>query len=119
MPRKSGGVSRHNKLVRDGIPARILRGGEISRCKTLAAREKKYYLVAKLVEEAKEAQEAFSRKNTKKDFLLEIADAVEVIDELLRMHKVSWNKLRAMQTRKRRLAGGFKGGTFLVSTRRP
>lgn len=105
-------LSHHHKLVRDGIPAIIRKQGEVPKTRTLSFTEKRHYLLVKLGEEAKEALTAQDFEKS----MLELVDIVEVVDEYLRMHDVSWKEFRAVQAEKRRLRGGFRGGTFLETT---
>lgn len=107
-------VKTHNKLVRDGIPKKIRDNGEVAVVRKLSEFEKRHYLLVKLGEESKEALETQDFKRS----LLELVDIVEAVDEYLRVHGISWKEFRAVQAEKRRLVGGFKGGTFLEETYR-
>ncbi|HVV15006.1 MAG TPA: nucleoside triphosphate pyrophosphohydrolase [Candidatus Paceibacterota bacterium] len=70
----------HNKLVRDGIIDKILRGGETADWRPLSADEFLPRLVEKLAEESEELEKA----QEPKDVLSECADVLEVWRELER-----------------------------------
>lgn len=107
-------ITRHNKLVRDGIPRKIRRNGEIPKTRTLLGLEKRHHLLIKLGEESKEALLAESSEKQ----MLELVDVAEVLDQLFRDRGVSWRVVRALQAQKRRQIGGFRLGTFLETTRK-
>jgi predicted house-cleaning noncanonical NTP pyrophosphatase (MazG superfamily) len=75
---------RHNKLVRDNIPKIIRDSGKQCEVEVMAQEEYRQALLAKLVEEAKEAQEAAKEQGaTSEQLLLELADLQEVMEAVI------------------------------------
>lgn len=107
-------VERHYKLVRDKVPEKIRKNGEVPKVRTLSYMEKMNRLIDKLREESAEVH--FAPDGEKR--ILELIDMQEVIDELLREHGVSIRYFRTLQSEKRRKLGGFRLGTFLETTRK-
>lgn len=99
-------VVHFSKLVRDRIPE-ILEQQSIEfgmhQCEN---REKFHGLLAhKLVEEAREY--LYSKDPN------ELADIMELVDELLRYHGTSLDQLRSMQMEKRESRGGYENRIVL------
>ncbi len=92
-------MERYDKLVRDRIPEIIKEKGEECVIREAGEEEFSRKLLEKLVEEAKE----FSDKPS----LEEMADIMEVIEEICRLK--SWDKdtLNKIQKEKREKRGGF------------
>lgn len=103
----------YNKLVRDRIPALI----EADSCRVnlhvLDDAGFKRALLAKLVEEAREAQTASAQ-----ELVAELADVLEVLQALLVANGSSWERLEAARAAKHADRGGFSRRIFLVSTER-
>jgi predicted house-cleaning noncanonical NTP pyrophosphatase (MazG superfamily) len=92
----------HYKLVRDKIPEKIKNAGEIAITKKLLNDEIFEQLKIKLVEEAFEAMEA----KTIDDLILELADVLEVIDNIV--VKKSIQKKRIYEAKQRQKSEGWR-----------
>jgi predicted house-cleaning noncanonical NTP pyrophosphatase (MazG superfamily) len=99
----------HNKLIRDRIPEIIEADGH--HAATLDGPAYHAALLAKLVEEAKEAQSA-----SRADLPSELADIWEVIQALLRTLPMTSLELEALAATKRSERGGFANKIFLEYT---
>lgn len=104
-----------NKLVRDNIPEGIEKVGELVTTARLHGEALIKALREKLVEEAFEVLDAADLES----ILGELADASEIIDELICQLGLTKRDLIARQTRKRRSRGGFKKGMVLLETKNP
>ncbi|MES2353131.1 MAG: nucleoside triphosphate pyrophosphohydrolase [Pseudomonadota bacterium] len=104
-----------NKLVRDKIPNRISKGGEIVRMKKLTGDQLLQSLREKLVEEALETLDAKSHDA----IIEELADVEEVIEGILKQLKASRRDLKSRQAAKHLKSGGFDQGYVLVDTSNP
>ncbi len=104
----------YNKLVRDRIPELIAADGWRVNMQTLDDAGFKRELLAKLVEEAHEAQAA-----ARPELEDELADVLEVLQTLLIVTGSSWERLEAARASKHAERGGFGRRVFLVSTDRP
>ena len=93
----------YNNLVRDNVPHAIDADGHTCETEVLSQANYITELLRKLVEEAKEAQEA----PTRDDLLLELADLMEVIISLSTASEISFEGLEAMRLRRRERRGGF------------
>ncbi len=98
----------YNKLVRDKIPNIIKEKGEIPVVRVLDEKEYKMELERKLYEEYKEVIESFGNLR-----LEELADMLEVINELANLEGSCLNNVVAIADGKRRKRGGFKNQIFL------
>jgi predicted house-cleaning noncanonical NTP pyrophosphatase (MazG superfamily) len=99
----------HNKLVRDRIPEIIGAAGR--RCATAIMDDAEYRqaLLAKLVEEAREAAEAESA-----DLMKELADLYEVIEAVMMAFDLDKDAILALQQKRRDERGGFEGHIKLL-----
>jgi predicted house-cleaning noncanonical NTP pyrophosphatase (MazG superfamily) len=99
----------HNKLVRDCIPDII--DAEGRRCATEIMDDAEYRqaLLAKLVEEAREAAEAEPGELAK-----ELADLYEVIDAVMMAFGLDKDAILATQQKRRGERGGFEGRIRLL-----
>ena len=92
----------YNKLVRDRIPEIIRASGRDCGLETMAEEEYQQALLEKLVEEAREAQQA-----GREGLVTELADLYEVIDALIQVYDLDRKTvLRTQQTRHEE-RGGF------------
>ena len=91
---------KHNKLVRDKIPAIIRNNGAIP--VTHASNDAEYWekLKDKLIEEAEEFLQEPSEE--------ELADVLEVIDAICDVKRISKDKLEGIKKRKADEKGRFK-----------
>ena len=92
----------HDKLVRDRIPQIIAAEGARFALEIYNDETYRAALLAKLVEEAREAAGA-----SPKDLVAELADVFEVIDATLEAHAISRSAVLAAQARRRAERGGF------------
>jgi len=92
----------HDKLVRDRIPQIIAADGARFALETYNEETYRAALLAKLVEEAREAAGAEPHQ-----IVTELADLFEVIYETLEAHAISRQAVVAMQARRRAERGGF------------
>ncbi len=100
----------YNKLVRDKIPDIIRQDGKTCRVRTLSMAEMKPMLQAKLQEEAAE----YLGSATDSLALEELADILEVIGALARLHGASMEQLADIQKSKQSARGGFDRAVFLI-----
>jgi len=98
----------HNKLIRDRIPEIIQADGHRAVTRVLDGVPYRSALVAKLVEEAQEAQTA-----SLDDLPGELADIFEILQALLPTLSMAWPDLVALATDKRNQWGGFTQRLFL------
>ena len=103
-------IHTHNKLVRDNIPKIIEQEGKTPITRVLSIHEYENELKKKLVEEASEANQA----STPDELANEIADLMEVIDELLNLKQISISTILSKQHAKRTERGGFKQRIYLT-----
>lgn len=99
------------KLVRDKIPDKIRRTGEIPAYRRARLGEVLAHLGNKVVEEAKEVR--LSVGQSKPVLIGELADVYEILDEIMRMREVSRDEVLQEQERKRAELGGFSEGWIL------
>jgi predicted house-cleaning noncanonical NTP pyrophosphatase (MazG superfamily) len=98
----------HNKLVRDRIPEIIQAAGGHPLTRVLDDTSYRAALLAKLVEEAQEANHAIAA-----DLPGELADVLEVLQALTAMAGLAWSQLLALAAEKRSSRGGFQDRIFL------
>ncbi len=97
------------KLVRDGIPDKIRKNGEVPVTRVLTKVEFMAASRKKVLEEAGELAEAQSRAS----IIREAADLLEAFDAFLQAHHLSIREVRAFQTKRRAEIGGFDGRILL------
>lgn len=102
----------YRKLIRDLIPDIIERNGSEAVTRTLNAKQFEKELRRKFIEEAKE----LAKTKTKKQTLEEMADLLELIDELSELNGIPRYAIERLQREKRRQRGGFKKRLYLIST---
>lgn len=93
----------YHKLVRDCIPAIIAESGRQCRTTVLTEPAFRAALLAKLVEEAQEAQAA-----TPEEMITELADVLEVFNTILATHELTLAQVQAIQQQRRQTRGGFE-----------
>ncbi|MBO0881810.1 MAG: nucleoside triphosphate pyrophosphohydrolase [Mycobacterium sp.] len=101
----------HNKLIRDRIPEIIKANGHRAVTHVLDGPEYRTALLAKLVEEADEAQNA-----SHDELPGELADIWEVLQAVLDTLPMTSVQLESLAAAKRRERGGFAGRIFLDYT---
>lgn len=103
----------YNKLVRDRIPEIIRADGKSCQVNVMSEEEYRLALAEKLVEEAKEAAEEVSSRNTG-DLAKELADLQETIDALMATYGLDIDTVSDLQTSRQEERGGFKKRYRLV-----
>jgi len=101
----------YNKLVRDRIPEIIETDGHHAFTRILNDQDYRAALLAKLVEEAREAQSASAD-----ELPGELADVREVLQALLSTLPMTWQELDVLAASKRGKRGGFGDRIFLEYT---
>lgn len=99
----------YNKLVRDKIPEIVEQSGKMAIHKILSNEEHMKYATHKLYEEIKEYEET----NIDEESLEELADILELVYTLGKMHGASFEELNRIREEKREKRGGFEKGLFL------
>lgn len=97
------------KLVRDGIPEKIRKGGETPSIHILSTEEFAAELKKKLVEESRELETADSPDA----IIEELADVEEVLEALRAALFIDREKVEEARRAKRDKRGGFDGRIFL------
>jgi len=100
----------YNKLIRDRIPAKMARAHAAYEVRKLGKKEFEKELLKKVGEEA---SGLLAAKN-KKDIIEELADVLDVADEIRRHWKIKPSCLRNMQKKNALKKGGFKKRIYLV-----
>lgn len=103
----------YNKLVRDKIPEIIKKDNK--QCVTEILNDEKYTieLKKKFIEEMDEYQSA----KTDDEALEELADILEIIQSLAKVHGSTINKVEAIRKEKAKKRGGFEDKIFLVGVK--
>lgn len=109
-PRKE--VFEYNKLVRDKIPEKIERDGEIPNLITCLDEDYIEKLEEKILEEANEVAGASSIQ----DRTEEIADLFEVIEAICKKEDISLREILRVKRNKLARNGGFSEGIVLLSS---
>lgn len=100
----------YNKLVRDRIPQVIEKAGGVAKFKKLTSKQFEKELLKKVGEEAGGLLGAKS----KKELVSELADVVEVVEEIKRFKKITEPELKKVMEVNMEKKGGFKKKLFLV-----
>lgn len=103
-------MPKYNKLVRDRIPHIIESNGKSCRSRILNDGEYADELRIKLREEAEE----YFRARNDQEALEELADLIEVIEALARLHGASPEQLEAIRVDKAAERGGFADRVYLI-----
>ena len=102
-------MKKYGKLIRDRIPEIIHEAGQIPVVKQLDPTEHFEQARLKLYEEIKEYEET----NSDEESLEELADILELVYTLGKMHGASYEELNRIREAKREKRGGFDKGLFL------
>lgn len=104
----------YNKLIRDKIPMIIKK--DKKECDVIVLEESAYKkaLNEKLLEEAKELIQATS----KNEQIEELADLYEVLDAILKVHKIGKSAVNEVRRKKRREKGAFNDKIYLKEVRK-
>lgn len=100
----------YNKLIRDRIPEKIKAAGSECETRKLSVAEYERELLKKVSEEV---NELLAAKN-KKELIAELADVIDVIEEIIRFKKISKEEILEQQRISFEKKGGFKKRLFLV-----
>lgn len=100
---------KYAKLVRDNIPEIIIKSGAKISQRTLSNSQYIVALKSKLLEEALELKKA----KKPSEIISELADAQEVIDNLLTALKLSTNGLKKIQNEKNKKNGSFQHKKYI------
>ena len=101
-----------NKLVRDNIPDKIEKNGEVAVTRILNSEEYRDELYKKLLEESNEVINA----KTRDEVLEELADVYEVIIAISELENSNMSNVEEISKQKRLKRGGFTKRIFLVKT---
>ena len=118
---------KHNKLVRDKIPNILIKKGKAFKCHTVTGQELQIALSCKVLEEAKEVNEAaqnFAIKgentnignppNTHRNQLIgELADLMEATFALMKAFNISTDAVKKEMAYKSNTRGKFNDGIYL------
>lgn len=100
----------YNKLVRDKIPTMIEKIGKQCKTSLLSEVEFEVELKAKLKEELAELLAA----ETSKDAIEEMADILEVMKALAKLHNATLEDIEKVRQVKEKERGGFQERIFLI-----
>ncbi|WP_017755043.1 nucleoside triphosphate pyrophosphohydrolase [Calidifontibacillus oryziterrae] len=104
---------KYNKLVRDKIPDNIQKDGKEAIIKILSDEDYKTELRKKANEELTEYLQA----TTDEESIEELADLLEIIYSLARIHGASIAELEQVREQKAENRGGFENKIFLVGVK--
>jgi predicted house-cleaning noncanonical NTP pyrophosphatase (MazG superfamily) len=102
----------YNKLIRDKIPEKIEKDGADYEVKKLGQKEFEMELIKKLIEESS----GIVNTNTKEDMERELADLLDVVDEVVSVKKLSKARIKKEQIKNLSVKGGFRKKLFLFWT---
>ncbi|MEI8337937.1 MAG: nucleoside triphosphate pyrophosphohydrolase [bacterium] len=100
----------YNKLVRDNIPEIIFANGDTPVIEILEKENLKKELVKKLLEEAKEVENAQENKD---ELMKEVSDIQEVISAIIENFDLDPIELAKIKAERKIKRGGFSRGIFL------
>lgn len=118
---------KHNKLVRDKIPNILIKKGKAFKCHTITGQELQIALSCKVLEEAKEVNEAAQNfvikgeninignpPNARKNQLVgELADLMEATFALMKAFNISADTVKKEIAYKSNTRGKFNDGIYL------
>ena len=118
---------KHNKLVRDKIPNILIKKGKAFKCHTVTGQELQIALSCKVLEEAKEVNEAAQNfvikgeninignpPNARKYQLVgELADLMEATFALMKVFNISADTVKKEMDYKANTRGKFNDGIYL------
>lgn len=118
---------KHNKLVRDKIPNILIKKGKAFKCHTVTGQELQIALSCKVLEEAKEVNEAAQNfvikgeninignpPNARKNQLVgELADLMEATFALMKAFNISADTVKKEMDYKANARGRFNDGIYL------
>ena len=101
--------SLYKKLVRDGIPEKIRKNGEMPKIRVLGKKEYQQELKKKLAEEVGEVVKA----KTRDDLVSELADIQEVLTAMYDAFDIECGDVTKTAQKKRKKHGGFAKRIYL------
>lgn len=118
---------KHNKLVRDKIPNILIKKGKAFKCHTVTGQELQIALSCKVLEEAKEVNEAAQNfvikgentnignpPNARRNQLVgELADLMEATFALMKAFNISTDTVKKEMDYKANTRGKFNDGIYL------
>lgn len=118
---------KHNKLVRDKIPNILIKKGKAFKCHTVTGQELQIALSCKVLEEAKEVNEAAQNfvikgeninignsPNARKNQLVgELADLIEATFALMKVFNLSADTVKKEMDYRANTRGKFNDGIYL------
>lgn len=105
---------RYDKLVRDGIPERVVNSGGTVNSRTLGDKEMLAEARRKLLEEAQELNNA-----TPKDVPEELVDIQELVNLLCQLCNITPEQLEGLKAKKAQKAGTFQQRTYIETVKVP
>lgn len=99
----------YNKLIRDKIPEKIKKNGGNFKIKKLKVKEFEKELIKKVGEES----DGLLAAKTKKKLISELADVLDVIQEIKRFKGITNQQIKRVQKESNKKKGGFKKRLFL------
>lgn len=108
----AGEKKTYNKLVRDQIPTIIASKGNSCRITVLDHEQYRAELRIKLMEELEE----YYSTDHDEEALAELADVLEVIRALSKVHGSTPEALENKRVEKQKLRGGFEDRVYLIDT---
>lgn len=99
----------YNKLIRDRVPSNMKKKGVQFRVTTLTAEKTKRELLRKVGEEAS----ALPVVKDRAELISEVGDVLDVIDEIVRVNKISSKDLRTSRRSAMLKKGGFRKRYYL------
>lgn len=103
------------KLVRDKIPELMQREGRVGVVTHITGASLDLQLRQKLIEEAHEVVNASDRE----DLIEELADVMEVLDVLAKLHAIDPDSIEARRVQKKEKRGGFEKGILFTYSKTP
>ncbi len=101
----------YRKLIRDKIPEKISNRGSELETRRLSKVE---FLKELLKKAGEESGELFLKSKGKKEIVEEIADVLDVIDEILKFKKITQKQVIDQQKKNFEKKGGFAKRLYLV-----
>lgn len=100
----------YNKLIRDKIPEKIHRKGELCEVRRIVDDDE---FEQELLKKVKEEASALSMVRTREDLLDELADLLDVLDALKEYHQLTSEEVHAVRMENQQKKGVFKERYFL------
>ena len=100
----------YHKLIRDRIPLKIKKSGGQAQYRILNKKQFEKELIKKVGEES----DGLLSAKSKKELVSELADVIEVIEEIKKSKKISSKKITAARKKNMKKKGGFKKRLYLV-----